>query len=430
VEFDAGTAFGGIAFEFGCAEKLTKMFKEQSADGIMGLSGPRTVLERLHDEGKVSAMMMSMCIAAEGGHLTLGGYEESLNTGPLFWAPMTILNNRFTVQLEELAVEGSIVGTTRDFGVGYSVVLDSGTTYTYIPTKPYRALLQAREEHCGTTCRAPDTDKPAFEHTCFTFTEKELETLDENFPTLKLSLPGGVLIVPPSQYITPSGLTTAQYCVNIYDNYNAGTVIGANLMQNFNVVYDLEGKKVGFARAACDRLVDSDGDKGGGGRGYGGGGYIQPKPTVVKVGMSKYYSGHLQEAVGTALAVAAVILVSLCVACCVRRCCCQKKEAKFERISETEDMELTTLVDEGSEELEQKLGNMLADGTEHRSFTGVSFEEKYAIGELSSGVRTNGHARGNREAIQSSSEEEVTVSDSDSSDDNNSGGAVLLTLPL
>lgn len=253
-EFDSETAFGGVPFEFGCCDTVTVMFQTQLADGIMGLSGERTILKVMYDAGKVSAMVLGMCIHSTGGHLTLGGFEETLHTGPLKYTTLRIKRRRFTVELEDIKVAGQSSGSLSEYTAGYGAVMDSGTTYSYLPTRAFNSFREAFNKGC-TRCPERSSRPGPQEHTCFQLTEQEKEQRDSLFPPLEMLLSGGVVLrIPPSQYMTMSG-SAGQWCVNIYDNGNSGTLVGANLLQHFNVVYDLDQMRLGIAPANCGHTL-------------------------------------------------------------------------------------------------------------------------------------------------------------------------------
>merc|ERR1719375_1029023 len=59
------------------------------------------------------------------------------------------LTKWYEIALDGFDVAGRAVGQARDFG---KTIVDSGTTYTYLPPVLYKALRAAVVEACGSRC--------------------------------------------------------------------------------------------------------------------------------------------------------------------------------------------------------------------------------------------------------------------------------------
>lgn len=57
--------------------------------------------------------------------------------------------------------------------------------------------------------------------------------------------------IPATQYMEKS--KNGKYCSSVYLSEPSGGVIGANLMLNHDVIFDVDKKRVGFAQADCCR---------------------------------------------------------------------------------------------------------------------------------------------------------------------------------
>jgi len=54
---------------------------------------------------------------------------------------------------------------------------------------------------------------------------------------------------PPSSYMESLG--GGKYAFRIYLTEGSGAVLGANVMNGHNVIFDIDGKRVGFVRSTC-----------------------------------------------------------------------------------------------------------------------------------------------------------------------------------
>ena len=74
----------GIRFKFGCATKMTNLFRTQLADGIMGMANHgSTVLNAMR--GKFHKDIYTLCLSPSNGFFTIGGYETVRHYSPVVW---------------------------------------------------------------------------------------------------------------------------------------------------------------------------------------------------------------------------------------------------------------------------------------------------------------------------------------------------------
>ena len=70
--------------ELGCQDTISGLFVTQKADGIMGLSNSNdAIVPRLFKAGAIPADSFSLCLALEGGTLSLGGMASHLHVRPM-----------------------------------------------------------------------------------------------------------------------------------------------------------------------------------------------------------------------------------------------------------------------------------------------------------------------------------------------------------
>lgn len=146
-----------VPFQFGCQESETGLFRTQHIDGIMGISAQDGTLPfTLFNNNLTTTRAFSLCIAETSGVLAFGGVPTSLlpanfkTEGIQF---IKLLKNRgwFTVKLLDVFLKDNSKGDSSGTDSGSSsvliklevdlseankgkgVIVDSGTTDTYLP---------------------------------------------------------------------------------------------------------------------------------------------------------------------------------------------------------------------------------------------------------------------------------------------------------
>jgi hypothetical protein len=287
-----------VPFEVGCGRYESGLFVSQLADGILGI-GPsdRTLFAALWRQGALRRRMFSLCLAWVGGALTVGDVDTSLHTGPVQWAALTV-SGYYGVGLTGLAVgdpgPGALSGGGGDAsieidvssfsasggGAGRTTIVDSGTTFTYLPRAVYRPFLAALAAWCERPGRCVGRKVPVTgEDLCYRIARPaDLAT----FPSVTVRLapanplldPPVTLTVPPQSVFVSMGWHRGAFCLAYHNNgvgRDVGAVLGANTLLGHDVIVDrterLVGpQRVGFAAAHCS----VDGSSGTGGDGTGG----------------------------------------------------------------------------------------------------------------------------------------------------------------
>jgi Eukaryotic aspartyl protease len=146
----------------------------------------------------------------------------------------------------------NVYNSTANNGTNYTIyplysemVLDSGSTYSYIPTADYTQLYKAILSH-GTTC-SKNTTSGLTLCTCSS-------TSDSRFLNITLSMGGRYMFYfNSSNYLTYDSSTKKCILTLIPDDSGAQFwLMGASFLRGYYVIHDLDNQRVGFAGSHID----------------------------------------------------------------------------------------------------------------------------------------------------------------------------------
>jgi len=243
---------------FGCCTTFSPNFKDQVADGIIGLSGSSgTLIAALRSHHQLSTDAFGMCLGKSTGIISVGNIDQSFNFEPFRWAPLHMSGSFYKNNLLAIKLADGTVNVNYGSQVPH-VTIDSGTSFTYIPTFIHTKIKQSFQAHCSAHgCsgyhNAPGTNAADLRDSiwCAKLNRNErLADFMKSYPSISFHLEGGVnLCVPPEQYFFVSSLRI--YCVGFFRDRDF--VFGANLMSHFNVIFDHGHNRIGWARADCEK---------------------------------------------------------------------------------------------------------------------------------------------------------------------------------
>jgi hypothetical protein len=190
-----------------------------------------------------------MCFRYGGGIMTVGGVDQRIHTkSGVFYAGIRSQDGWFTVTLMDVQMTDSRAGNARTsvgvdqgkYNSGKGPIVDSGTTDTYLPSAVAANFKKLFKEISGVT----------FSNANIALTEQDLIRMPDLVFVLK-GEDGSTfdVLMPWTNYIDKVGEN--KYAFRIYLTEGSGAVLGANFMNGYNVIFDHDHKRVGFAKSDC-----------------------------------------------------------------------------------------------------------------------------------------------------------------------------------
>ena len=302
-----------IDFNFGCQFKVTGLFKDQLADGIMGMDKEEnTIVKAMYREKVIDNQMFSMCFrkslvlnqaSVTAGVLTIGGVDERLQYGPMIYARSDYSSaNWFRVKVKGVYLGRLNADDAKDLKTvttdennlnsGSGTIIDSGTTDTYL-NKKFKDVFEKLWLENPSTFNQAYTTKTGMSYTeeqvanlpiiyihietndplADEMTFLQSEGLDEHMKkkmrdeyfkqghagfAISPNSPQDVLLaIPPEHYMDRTPLTDL-YTPRLTFSESSGGVLGANAMRGHNVLFDMENNRVGIALSDCNYAEGND----------------------------------------------------------------------------------------------------------------------------------------------------------------------------
>ncbi|KAK3420785.1 hypothetical protein EUGRSUZ_G01565, partial [Eucalyptus grandis] len=232
-------------FEFGCGENNSGIFG--TAAGLIGLSDNN--ISFVEQTAAKYGKYFSYCLpssTSSTGYLTFG--KEGRAPSSVSFTPLSKVQQDsefYGISIVGISVNGIPLSIPSTVFSSAGAIIDSGTTITQLPPTVYSALRTVFRKAMANYTTAP-ADSTV--DTCYDFSKERTVTV----PSITFLFAGGVNID-----LDRSGIllmvTASQVCLAFTANdADSDLIIYGNVQQRtFEVVYDVAGRKLGFAPNSC-----------------------------------------------------------------------------------------------------------------------------------------------------------------------------------
>ncbi|KAK3420551.1 hypothetical protein EUGRSUZ_G01384 [Eucalyptus grandis] len=232
-------------FEFGCGENNSGIFG--TAAGLIGLSDNN--ISFVEQTAAKYGKYFSYCLPSSSsstGYLTFG--KEGRAPSSVSFTPLSKVQQDsefYGISIVGISVNGIPLSIPSTVFSSAGAIIDSGTTITQLPPTVYSALRTVFRKAMANYTTAP-ADSTV--DTCYDFSKERTVTV----PSITFLFAGGVNIDLDRSGILVM-VTASQVCLAFTANdADSDLIIYGNVQQRtFEVVYDVAGRKLGFAPNSC-----------------------------------------------------------------------------------------------------------------------------------------------------------------------------------
>ncbi|CAA0831386.1 Eukaryotic aspartyl protease family protein [Striga hermonthica] len=213
-----------------------------SAAGLLGLGHGKLSLPNQVGINSFSYCLTDTSNSSSHSYLTFGNSVVSNNT---IFTPLLRNPTYYYVELLGISVGGKRVSGITPSLFNEGMIVDSGTTLTWLPQLAYEALRDAfLDAGASNLMRAPSV---SILDTCFYVPEN---TTKVKVPTVELHFKDADVSLPASNYMYPVD-NNGTFCFAFANRTDGPFIIGNIQQQGFRVVYDLANNQIGFAPNSC-----------------------------------------------------------------------------------------------------------------------------------------------------------------------------------
>ncbi|PKA53274.1 Aspartic proteinase-like protein 2 [Apostasia shenzhenica] len=256
VSFGKESALAPQKAVFGCETSETGDLFNQHADGIMGLGrGRLSIMDQLVDKGVISDSF-SLCYGGMdigGGAMVLGGMPLPIDM--VFSRSDPVRSPYYNIELREIQVSRKSLHLSPSvFDGKHGTILDSGTTFAYLPKEAFVAFKDAITRNLRLK-QIPGPD-PNYKDICFSGAGSDIPQLSKFFPDVVMIFGDGQkLPLSPENYLFRHSRVHGAYCLGVFQNGNdPTTLLGGIIVRNTLVTYDRHNQRIGFWKTNCSEL--------------------------------------------------------------------------------------------------------------------------------------------------------------------------------
>lgn len=255
-EVDFGGSIGEKRVAFGCTTRETNFIYNQAEDGLMGFGiGSQTIHAQLASDGTIENAF-GFCIEGhgeDGGVLTLGKFRlsdyEAFVAAPVSATPLMLHGGGFYFATTS---SWSLGGHTIAASQNVTTLLDSGTTFTFLPWTMYQDF-KSRVQAVATSASMQPVRGELVSDLCF-----KMPGLDDRsavfsaFPSLRIEYAPNVSVDITSEgYLFALESDSSAVCLGVFDEPEGRILLGQITMRDTLIEFDVDQGQILMATANC-----------------------------------------------------------------------------------------------------------------------------------------------------------------------------------
>lgn len=273
VDNDDGTSQARILkpsrMMIGCTENEPGLFKTQRANGITGLKSISSnfffepnLMDIFSKSRQVVDDSFSLCHGDVGGYLTLGGFNIAKHVqGERVQSFRWKAGKNYGIDIKNFYVEGE-ESTEILEGIDYNWMIDSGTTYIWLPQAVYNGFVRQMKLFCKKAgkCKGMNGE---FEDKCILYSKAKngpIEDYVNTYPVFyfKLGSRGEALFkLFPREWLVRYPVEGRPGQFKLCPAFRNGKrmvkyLIGNQFLKHYDFHFDRKRRVVSFVRSQCD----------------------------------------------------------------------------------------------------------------------------------------------------------------------------------
>ena len=247
----------GTFVPIGCTTDENYLFYMQDANGIMGLANSdHNFVEILYKFGAIKKNIFSLCFAQLGGIFNIGEINYKIHKENITFIPMLLDRGiYFGLSIKSIAVNDKNIENFSQYG--NKILIDSGSTISYINNKIFDEILNLMNEECKKFSKENACGKytyhSEFGH-CFYFqTFEDLDYAVYNYwPIIHFNLYGYDYKWKGENYVfNISTKNQPGACMGINKSYGTNITLGSSWIIGHDIIFDRDNHLIGIAEAEC-----------------------------------------------------------------------------------------------------------------------------------------------------------------------------------
>lgn len=244
----------------GCSLKETGELQTAIADGVMGLNNnDKSFVSIMYQMNLIKENLFTLCFSVDGGYFALGEIDTKYHINKNI-SYVDLFSKNEKSELYELEAKKIFVGLT-EIENKYISIIDSSSTISYVPKDIFNMMMKGifyecldKQGKCGNLERIEGYGL------CAKFVDSnEMNDAINNFwPIFKIEFNEYEFIWEPKNYYINFALSSpymACFGFETEENNKDTIILGTNFMHGYDIIFDRERGRIGFAEAECGRKM-------------------------------------------------------------------------------------------------------------------------------------------------------------------------------